>query len=302
MSKNTAIVSLLQSTGTAATLALDRAWWSRVRSSPSRFCRSKYWESVWNMRLKGGAAKPSKLLLAALAPYLDRKRLLHVNIRYRTFRKYMKFLLRYWRRHDLAARVPFAMEGETHLRQALGHGRGVVLIAPHNYGFSRFTVPVLVRSGYACARVGSVSADKIDECWGAVDGRSWEYLRVESDPLLRIRALRRMKRLLARNTVVHLLVPNKRRGEGNIPVHLYGHAFYLEAATFNLLAELNSEALPCFTLCDNHGRLLINIGACLPKNATDAAKDFAAIYNRHLRDLPEFISFWEPLMGDAESW
>ena len=50
-----------------------------------------------------------------------------------------------------------------------------------------------------------------------------------------------MKQLLERNTVVHLLVPNRRDGDSNIPVDLYGHGFFLQAATFELLAELGSE-------------------------------------------------------------
>jgi lauroyl/myristoyl acyltransferase len=302
MSNSTPIASLAPSTTKPANGTLARPWWSRVRYSPSRYCLGKYWESHWSLRWRDPAPKPLRPLLAVIGPHLNRQRLMQVSIRYRTFRKYMKFLLRHWSRHNLAARIPFAITGETHLRRALANGRGAVLIAPHNYGFSRFTVPILVRRGYSCARVGSVAADKIDACWGAVSERSWEYLSVGSDPFRRIRALRRMKQLLERNTVVHLLVPNRRDGDSNIPVDLYGHGFFLQAATFELLAELGSEVLPCFTLSDNHGRLLIDIGACLPGHWSDAAEAFAAGYNRHLRELPEFITFWESLTGDAVSW
>jgi hypothetical protein len=85
-------------------------------------------------------------------------------------------------------------------------------------------------------------------------------------------------------------------------VEFYKRNFFLDGATFELIAAMCAPVLPCFALCDAGGDFKITIHSPLNGSPQELAKDFARLFARYLKERPEFVRFWKPLLQGKAFW
>jgi len=235
-----------------------------------------------------------------LSEHMSHERLSEVCREYLVHRKYLGYFEEVWQFMESAQRPAAGVGGANYLRDALAVGAGAILLSGHNYGFSRMVGPLLAQEGYPISRVGSLSLDVIQRRWGAQ--ASWEYIYIPEDPWKRLRALKQLIVALKNNRVIHFMILNRPQGNSKTEVEFYGQNFFLDDATFELISGLSAPVLPCFALCNHRGNITIEIHPPLGNTADQMAIGFGKLYSRYLKEFPEYVRFWKPLVHQKSFW
>ncbi len=262
-----------------------------------RLCRMS---AALSLRFSPHTKRFLRPLRSILARHVSPERLAQICREYLIQRKYLNYIEALWR-HLAAAQRPAALfEGAEHLRDALARGGGAVLISGHNYGFSRMVGPILAEDGYQVCRAGSLAREIVQRRWGPK--AAWEYIYLPKEPWERVRALRQLIGALKKNCVVHLLIVNRPQGDPALGVDFYGQNFFLDPGAFELIAGLGAPVLPCFALCDERGAFKIRIDPPLGNSPEELMGGFVEVFSRYLREAPEYVRFWKPLLNQKPFW
>ncbi len=231
---------------------------------------------------------------------MSNERLSKVCHEYLVQRKYLNYLEATWQFMDPGQRPGVIFEGAGYLRDALSKGTGAVLVSGHNYGFSRMVSPILIEDGYRISRAGGLSLDVVRQRWGAE--APWEYIFLPPDPWERVRALKQFIAALKNNQIIHLLILNRPLGYSKAEVEFYGRKFSLDFSAFELISGLKAPILPCFALCDDRGAFTLKIHPPLGNTADEIASGFAKLFSWYLKEYPEYVRFWKPLLNQKAFW
>lgn len=262
-----------------------------------RFCRLS---AMLSLRLNPHTKRFLRPLRSILARHVSPDRLAEVCREYLVQRKYLNYIEATWRHLAPGQRPAALFDGAEHLGDALSRGGGAVLISGHNYGFSRMVGPILAEDGYQVCRAGSLSKGIVQRRWGPE--AAWEYIYLPKEPWERVRALRQLIGALKKNRVVHLLIVNHPHGEPSLEVDFYGQNFFLDAGSLELIGSLGAPVLPCFALCDERGAFRIKIHPPLGNSSEELACGFVELFSRYLKESPEYVRFWKPLLNQKAFW
>ena len=219
------------------------------------------------------------------------------------YRKWLKILTHGW--PNWAERWPewTRLDGEKNLQTALAQGNGAVLLSGHSFGFSSFVAPILSQMGYRLHRTGRGHWGDPAHRWGRDWSlENWEYNSFGQDFWQHVRALNKMRRAIARNEIVHLLITGFPDGEPGLEIDFCHKRFFLDPAAFGILESLKAPVLPCFATCDESGRLLISISPPLAPFRGEIMKEFGPLYAHRLREQPEFAFFWRKVVQQRAGW
>jgi hypothetical protein len=195
------------------------------------------------------------------------------------------------------------IEGESHLQSALQLGRGVFLISPHNFGFSRLVAPTLATRGYRVHRGGNGGqrGSKKRTRWGEGFQVSWGYLDYKGDYWQRARLLKAMQMVLAANDIVHVSPRAYQQGDEEMAIEIFGRKYFLDANWFRLFQLCESPVLPCFAV--GKAKMPINIVIHPPLPSGKArAKEFAEIQARYITKFPEYGRMWKNIRLERGRW
>lgn len=262
-----------------------------------RLCRMA---AMLSLRLNAHTKRFLCPLRTILARHVSPDRLTEICREYLIQRKYLNYMETTWRHLAPGQRPAAFFDGAEHLHHALSRGSGAVLISGHNYGFSRMVGPILAENGYQVCRAGSLSKEIVQRRWGAEP--PWEYVYLPKERWERVRALRQLIGALKQNRVVHLMIFNRPKGEPLLEVEFYGHNFFLDPGSFELIGGLGAPALPCFALCDEHGAFRIKIHPPLGNSSEELARGFVQLFSQYLKESPEYVRFWKPLLNRKAFW
>lgn len=235
-----------------------------------------------------------------LSHHLTQERLSQICHEYLVQRKYLNYIEAMWQHLERRQRPPAIFAGAQHLHDALSRGAGAVLISGHNYGFSRMVGPVLAEDGYQICRAGSLSSEVVQRRWGP--NAPWEYVYLPKEPWERVRALKQLFAALKNNRIVHILILNRPQGTAEMEVDFHGQNFFLDAAAIELISGLSAPVLPCFALCDGRGAFTIKIHPPLGSSTEEVGAGFAKLFSQYLKEFPEYIRFWKPLLNQKAFW
>jgi len=219
------------------------------------------------------------------------------------YRKWLKILTHGWPNWAEQSPEWTRLEGENNLQTALEQKRGAVLLSGHSFGFTSLVAPVLSQMGYRLHRTGRGHWGDPAERWGRDWSlENWEYNSFGQDFWQHVRALNKMRRAIARNEIVHLLITGFPGGEPGLEVGFCHKRFFLDPAAFGILESLKAPVLPCFATCDESGRLLISISSPLAPARGEIMQEFGPLYARYLREQPEFAFFWRKVVQQRDGW
>jgi lauroyl/myristoyl acyltransferase len=196
-----------------------------------------------------------------------------------------------------------AIEGESHLQDALRQGKGVFLISPHNFGFSKLVAPTLAARGYRVHRGGNGGkrgARKRGR-WGKDFQFNWGYLAYKGDYWHRAQLLRAMQNVLAANEIVHVSPRALRQGEEEMAIDIFGRKFFLDPIWFRVFQLCEAPVLPCFVLGKPEVPINIIIHPQLPSGKS-TAKAFAAMQTCYINKFPEYGRMWKNIRLEKERW
>jgi len=253
-----------------------------------------------SLRLNPHTKRFLRPLRNILARHVSAERLAEICREYLVQRNYLNHIEAIWRHLAPGQRPAALFDGAEYLHEALSRGGGAVLISGHNYGFSRMVGPILAEDGYQVCRAGSLGKEIVQRRWGPET--AWEYIYLPKEPWERIRAVRRLIGALKKNRVVHLLIVNRPRGELSLGVEFYGQKFFVDAGSFELIGGLGAPVLPCFALCDERGAFKIKIHPPLGNSSDEMARGFVELFSRYLKESPEYVRFWKPLLNQKSFW
>ncbi len=218
-------------------------------------------------------------------------------------RKWQLALFHGWAHWEIRHQRYVQIEGEDHLASALSDGKGAVLLSGHAHGFTDMVAPVLSQKGYKYNRV--VRLRRHDQSRRVGQGSPSEnlsYITLGRDVPEHMQALQRMRSVIRRNEVLHLLVRGFPNGKSELEIDFFYKRFFLDPATFQILEILQAPVLPCFAFCDERGRLLIEIHAALAPSRAEIMRGFGRLYSKYLSDRPEFAFFWRRMVRQQEHW
>ena len=262
-----------------------------------RFCRIN---TALSMRYSSHRKRFLRPIRHVLSDHMSPERLSEVCHEYLVHRKYLNYIEAIWQFMRPDQRPAAIFDGANYLHEALSKGGGAVLVSGHNYGFSRMVGPVLAEGGHHLARAGSLSLEVVQRRWGPQV--QWEYIYLPKDPWGRLRALKQLIAALKNNRIVHLLVLNRPLGNSAAEVEFYGRNFSLDASTFDLISGLPAPVLPCFALWNSHGAFAIKIHPPLENSAAQQAANFAKLFSWYLKEFPQYVRFWKPLLSQKVFW
>ena len=263
------------------------------------FYRYYYYASWLMMRVNPHTKRFIAPVRKALAGKLPESRISQICNDYLTQRRYLNSLQGAWPLLTPRNRPAIRVHGKAHVDKAIADGQGVVIVSPHNFGFERLVASILA-DRYPVTRIGGLRLALVEKCWGKT--RPWEYLLLPKDPWGRLRAMKQLIRSATDCRIFHFMVINRREGHSQSRVDFYGNEFYLDSATFEIIAQLKIPALACFTVCDDKGAIDIIMDVALPADALTMAQAFAEHFAGFLQRHPEGIRFWKPLINQAEKW
>ncbi len=219
------------------------------------------------------------------------------------YRKWAKTLVHGWPSWAERCEHWAALKGEEHLERALRGGQGAILLSGHGYGFSSIIAPVLSQRGYSLRRTGQgVRGDPVKR-WGREWSReNWDYDTFGGDFWQHVRAIHRMHRAVRQNEIVHLLVRGAPYGKPELEIDFFYQRFFLDPFPFRIIETLQAPVLPCFAVCDDSGRLVIDIHPALPPATGEIIPVFGPLYSNYIRTKPEFAKFWRRMVREQESW
>ena len=196
-----------------------------------------------------------------------------------------------------------AIEGEAHLRCALEQGKGVFLISPHNFGFSKLIAPALATRGYSVHRGGNGGnrGSKKRLRWGEGFQFSWGYLDYKGDYWHRAQLLKVMLRVLAANEIVHVSPRAYQHGDEEMALELFGRKYFLDGNWFRLFQLCESPVLPCFAVGKDDVPINIVIHPPLPPGKAKV-KEFAEIQTRYITKFPEYGRMWKNIRLERGRW
>ena len=233
-------------------------------------------------------------------PVATQRRAAKRNILYR---EWLKVLTHGWPTWAERCQDWARLEGAEHLTEALRQGKGVVLLSGHSYGFTSVVCPILSQLGYRLNRTGRGAFGDPAKRWGREwIHENWQYDSYGQDFWQHLRALHKMQLAIKRNEVIHLLVRGFSQGDPRTKIDFYHEEFFLDPVSFRIVETLQAPVLPCFPLCDDEGRLVINLYPPLPPSTAEIMRAFGPLYSSHLKTLPEFAFFWRKLVGRREGW
>jgi len=270
------------------------------RLSSSRLYRICRINTAIAMRYNAHRKRFLRPIQIILSDHMSDKRLSEVCRSYLIQRKYLNYLEATWQFMTPDQRPHATFEGAGFLQQALAKNQGAVLISGHNFGFSRLVGPMLAEKGFQISRAGSLTDDIVRHRWGAE--APWEYIYLTKDPWGRVRALRQLTSALKKNRIVHLLVVNRRSGDQKTRVDFFGRDFFLDEGILKLIADLSAPVMPCFALCSGDGTLDIKIHAQLNNTADELSAGFTKLFSWYVKEFPEYVRFWKPLLNQKPHW
>jgi lauroyl/myristoyl acyltransferase len=195
------------------------------------------------------------------------------------------------------------IEGECHLQEALQAGKGVFLISPHNYGFSKLVAPVLALRGYKVYRGGNGGRRGLSKRsrWGRQYELNWSYLNYKGDYWQRARMLKAMQTALGANGIVHVSPRAYQQGSEDTAVEFFGHKYFLDPIWFQLFQLCQAPVLPCFALGSDNAPINIIIHPPLHLGKT-TAKEFADIQSLYISKFPEYGRMWKNIRLEKGRW
>ena len=196
------------------------------------------------------------------------------------------------------------VEGESHLQRALEHGRGAVLMSPHNFGLSKMVAPILAARGYRLHRGGNGGKKLVyrKSRWGKSAHIDWEYLAYKGDYWHRVQLLKAIQKALAANDVVHVSPRGYRQGEPEVAIEFFGLRYFLDTTWFRIFQICEAPVLPCFALGSTDGQLRIIIHPALQVTGKTVAKEFAAIQSDYITQFPECGRLWKSVYVERGKW
>jgi len=204
-----------------------------------------------------------------------------------------------WRaRHPELARI----EGEHYLARSLSEGKGAVLLSGHAHGFSNMVAPVLTQKGYKYNRVVRVRRNDPRRRLRQDAPQNLAYITLGHDLWGHMRALQQMRSAIKNNEVLHLVIRGFPGGKPEFEIDFFYKRFFLDPVTFQILEILKAPVHPCFTLCDDLGRLFIVVHPALTPSTAEIVRVFGPLYSKYLRDKPEFAYFWRRMVQQEKHW
>jgi lauroyl/myristoyl acyltransferase len=196
------------------------------------------------------------------------------------------------------------IEGELHLRSALRHGKGVVLISPHNYGLSKIVAPVLAARGYRIHRGGNGGKKVMYRMtrWGTNGEIGWKYINYKGDYWHRVQSLKAIQNALAANDIVHVSPRAYLQGDAEMAIEFFGRKYYLDAKWFRIFRTCQAQVLPCFALGNTDGQIKIAIHSPLPVTSKSIAEEFAEIQAHYITQFPECGRLWKSVYVERGKW
>jgi hypothetical protein len=233
----------------------------------------------------------------------DPARLEELGRKHLIYRKWSKTVLWAWPGWAARHNELVLLEGEEHLKTALGEGRGAFLLSGHFYGFERLVAPTLAQRGYCMNRTGfGWRGDDISERWGKGTYARWEHINYGDDRHQRMRALAKVERALGRNEVVHISMRGFSQGEPQFEIPFFYGKFFLDGLLIEVLEYLEAPILPCFALSDDRGRFVVRLYPALPPRRAEIMSGFGQLYAGYLRDQPEFSQIWKNVAQKRKEW
>lgn len=292
---NSALIRVLQGTPGFRSLA--------VRVHPGWFFRLTRWSVTLSAWCWPQTRRRAKIFEQVLRPHFDRNELRARARRYLFHARLFKDLDIAWSNWQVRHDEWIIVEGESHLQSALGHGKGALLVSPHNYGFSKIVAPFLAQRGYKVHRGGNGGTrGKIKRLrWGSPDQLNWSYLSYKGDYWQRVQSLKAIQAALAANDVVHVSPRGYREGEDANAIEFFGRKFFLDANWFRVFQICDAPVLPCFAVGHGDRKIKIVIHPALDLKKT-SAKEFAKIQADYITRFPEYGRLWKSIHVDRGKW
>jgi lauroyl/myristoyl acyltransferase len=244
-----------------------------------------------------------RYLRSALEGSYPRAKVREISRRYVTYRKWTKHLVYAWPNWVERLGDWVTLDGEEHLVAALQKGKGALLLSGHAFGFAALVSPVLAQRGYEVYRTGR--GRRIDQVtrWGKADNfERWAYINYGEDRWNRAQALNEMRRALKANQIVHASIRGFPRGEPRLQIDFCYKGFFLDARLIRIIEIVQAPVLPCFAVCDDKGRLLVQIHHPVAPASDEVMRVFGSLYARYLRETPEFTRIWRRVVQQQEGW
>jgi len=218
-------------------------------------------------------------------------------------RKWQLALFQGWAHWRTSHEEFVSIEGEDYLARSLSEGKGAVLISGHAHGFSEMLAPVLSQKGYKYNRVVRVRRNdprrRLDQ---ELIGENLSYIALGHNLAEHMQALQRMRSVIKKNEVLHLPIRGLSSGKPDFEIDFFYRRFFLDPVIFQILEILGAPVLPCFALCDDHGRLLIEIHPALKPSTAEIMRVFGPLYSKYLNERPESAYFWRRMVRQQEDW
>lgn len=196
------------------------------------------------------------------------------------------------------------IEGECHLQSALQQAKGVILISPHNYGFSKIVAPVMAARGYRIHRGGNGGKKTLYRRtrWGKNGEIGWNYINYKGDYWHRVQLLKAIQNALAANDIVHVSPRGYVQGEEEMGIEFFERKYYLDARWFRIFRVCQAPVLPCFAIGDTKGQIKIIFHPALPVSGKTIAKEFAEIQADYITKFPECGRLWKSVFVERGKW
>ena len=218
------------------------------------------------------------------------------------YRRWQNHLETAWKNWAWRADEFVRIEGAENLRVALSEGRGAVLLSGHYYGFDRLVDPILAQRGYPVSRwANPLESESIEERWGRGDFAKWEIIDFRGDFWHHAQSLLAAREHLKKNRAVHLSVRGQAEGSPEARVENNYRSFFLEPRALALVEALGAPVLPCFSVPDRQGSVVIRIYSAVAPRKKAIMDSFGALYSQHLNEHPEFTRIWRRVMR-GDSW
>jgi lauroyl/myristoyl acyltransferase len=223
--------------------------------------------------------------------------------RYLVYRRWFNDLIYAWPNWAARHEEWTLIDGENHLVGALAGDRGAVLLTGHQFGYERYVAATLAQKGYKVSRTGTgADPERRVARWGRGSFKRWHYLNYRGDYWHHIHVMRELHRLLKQNGVVLMSIRGFPSGAPELEINFFCGRFFLDAAVIRLIESAKAPVIPCFAICDDHGRLNIKLSPPVAPERRAIVKEFGRIYTGYLRDYPEFARIWKRVIDQENEW
>ncbi len=218
------------------------------------------------------------------------------------YRRWQDHLELAWENWAWRAEQFVRIEGADYLQSALNEGGGAVLLSGHYYGLDRLVDPILAQKGVPVSRwANPLESESIEERWGHGDFTRWEVIDFRGDFWHHAQRILSARRHLKENRVVHLSVRGQPDGSPDVLVRNDYRSFFLEPRALVLLETLAAPVLPCFTLPDKRGNIIVQIHPPVAPVKKQIMEGFGALYTKYLNEHPEYTRIWRRMLR-GDSW